>query len=585
MALNSASLHGFSLSLVAIAVSYLQVQSSDAICENNSLEMQNAACDAGLAEAENAGAVFLQTGRVQVTPRSPNIALIVLDQWRWDYAGFHEKDVSMPTLKEMALRGTRFTKSYVPSPLCVPSRSAFAAGRHHTNMWVTDNGQDYIQPNKSTATFMTLLQRAGYTTMVTGKDHLSSGSGVGPDGSTHASELGFDMFHRTMDKYEFCSEGDSQSIFNGRQTKRARFPIDEYGTWLLKQGRWQEQCDAYGSFAHGTACNDSQLCSNLWSKECGFNCSYSNPVDENAGIDKWVEQQAELLVRKHLSLHGTQKPWFLQVNFPSPHPPFILTDDDVRRTAKKIYPSPIEGRDSTIDKNTLLHVQRTYAALVEMLDEQLGKFTSFLKSAAAFDDTVIIVTGDHGEHLGDHGEFAKESPWEMSIHVPLVVSGPGIQNQIVERPVSTLDLVATMLELAGTKPTPHMDTQSMVPALMQGRTEGLREVILSSYLGGAGVDSSGSWGTFESAAKQFNSSSFLRLVCCPTGCIKSGLLLPAVAGQPQVALMHVTSGDGSGRYEHDVLNNPRGRGIAEATELMQELSSGYREQCLPLLAG
>lgn len=573
MAFKNAAVHRLPLSL-AIAVSYLQVQGSNAICENNSLERQKAVCDDVLTETEEAGAVFLQTRRAQVKSRSPNIALIVLDQWRWDYAGFNEPDVSMPTLKELASRGTRFTKSYVPSPLCVPSRTAFAAGRHHTNMWVTTNGVDYIQPGKSTSTFMTLLQNAGYTTMVTGKDHLSAGSGVGPDGSTHASELGFDMFHRTMDKYEFCSAGNSQSMFNGEETKRASFPIDEYGTWLLSQGLWQEQCDTYGSFGHGTACNESQLCS-YGGKQCGFNCSRLNPIDENASIDKWVEQQAELLVRKHLSLHGTDKPWFLQVNFPSPHPPFILTDSDVRRTAEKTYPFPVEGSDSISDENTLLHVQRTYAALVEMLDEELGKFVSFLKNAAALDDTVIIVTADHGEHLGDHGEFAKESPWEMSLHVPLVVSGPGIRKQIVERPVSTLDLVATMLELAGTKPAPQMDTQSMIPALTQGRSEGLREVILSSLHGFAG--------TFESAAKQFNSSSFLRLVCCPTGCIKSGLLLPAVIGQPQIALMHVTPGDGSERHEHDVLNNPRGRGIAEATELMQELSADYRERCLPLL--
>ena len=107
-----------------------------------------------------------------------------------------------------------------------------------------------------------------------------------------------------------------------------------------------------------------------------------------------------------------------------------------------------------------------YAALLELLDSELGQLLNFLESVRDLRDTIIFLTSDHGEHLGDHGEWSKFSPWEVSNHVPLIASGPGILSGRVETtPVSIIDLAATFLDLAGLQPAPWMDSRSLMPVL------------------------------------------------------------------------------------------------------------------------
>lgn len=446
-------------------------------------------------------------------------------------------------------------------------------------MWVRDNHYDYISKSaNSTPTFMSLLQKAGYTTLMAGKDHLSAKSGVGQTGSVMASELGFDLFRRCLDKYETCATAMGS-------LKQAHMPDEQYGVSLLNFNVWEKQCAAYGPYGTGFGCNSTQVCdAPPPTLECGFRCPVLNPVDNGMNIDQWAERQAEELLTGHWALNGKEQPWFLQLGFPSPHPPFILTAAEHARTANKNFPPPVDAHFENVTNNglrfnvDLLQSQREYAALLEMLDDQLERFVTFLKQNGVYEDTVIIITSDHGEHLGDHTAYGKSSAWEEANHVPLVVTGPGIRRQTLDRPVATLDMVATMLELANEKPLPEMDSVSLLPVLGGGLPQ--PRVILSGLDGAKGFDGRG--GGFESAAKLFNETAFFRVVCCLSGCIKQGSMLPITAG-PQVALMHVTPGTGVSKNEENILNKPKGRGLLEAEELLQHLSPNYRLACLPLL--
>eukprot|EP00913_Durusdinium_trenchii_P023551 g22128.t1 len=146
-------------------------------------------------------------------------------------------------------------------------------------------------------------------------------------------------------------------------------------------------------------------------------------------------------------------------------------------------------------------------------------------------DAVVVVTGDHGEHLGDHGHFAKASPWEPSIHVPLIIAGATIAPHVEEHPVSLIDVPRTLLDLAAVRPAPSMQGYSLAPALERnGKALLQRPAVMSglNYLE-----------HFDSAAALLEGS-FLKLVCCPSGCRKQGRLVPDQFS-PQVALMNVTS--------------------------------------------
>lgn len=512
----------------------------------------------------------------------PNIAVIQLDQWRFDWDGYHAPALQLPAIRRLGDGGTRFERAYVPSPICVPSRVCFASGMAYRDIWVTSNGQDYVAPGSS-PTFMSQLQGAGYATMFAGKDHLSAEHGVGLDGSTDAAAMGIDRYRRTDDKYGVCT---AQPMILMHPTRHAKEP---YGVNLTGKGVFEEQCKAYGPFARGAACEPTQVCVGKF--ECGFRCDGLSDVDEALSIDAWTEASAEELLREHLSSPQGGKPWFLQLGFPGPHPPFILSPSMREGAEGREYPPPVDANFSGIpgaENVDAAASRRAYGALVEHIDEQIARFLGFLEESGELNDTVVVVMGDHGEHLGDHSEFAKASPWEPSVRVPLIVAGLGVAAGRVERrPVSTLDVVGAILELAGAERAPRMTARSLAPMFGEGG-EAPREVVVSGLTSRVGAldpreNKAGLAADWEMALKRFNETATLKLVCCPNGCFKQGTMFPKRPGEAQLVLMSLLEESLGGGFERNVLDISTGVGVAEARELLQSLGDRFREACAPLL--
>jgi len=514
--------------------------------------------------------------------RRPNLLLILLDQWRADWAGFDDALVSMPTVKSLASVGTRFTRAYTTSPLCVPARSSLTAVREYKDMWVQKNQDLYVSPQMS-PTFMSRLRDAGYTTIFAGKDHLSGDSG-NLINATEMEVLGVDLFARSSDKYGICKNASKGGV------------MDHFGLHLKEIDLFHAYCDAVGTMGRGGCCNATPVCETVFMDECGFRCKPEGCLEPDLGVDHWSRLQAEVLLQRHWKRHG-DKPWFLQLGFPSPHPPFATSlhddvgplPDAVDAQFDYIWAQNTEGRmiqfpnpyRSSVD---VRQSRESYARLLGMLDREIHQLLHFLEKHHARENTVIAVTSDHGEHLGDHGEWAKSSPWEPSVKIPLILAGPSIRKDAIEEtPVSLIDVPRTLLDVAGATPAQAMGGYSLLPAL-RGSGPVERPAVLSGLYMPTWEDSG--WRTlseyFESVAALFNGGQFLKLVCCPRGCSKQGTLLP-FSSLPQVALMNVTSGAGTTKFEHDVLNKPSGNGLAEAKHLAEYLSSSFRSACLPLL--
>ena len=161
----------------------------------------------------------------------------------------------------------------------------------------------------------------------------------------------------------------------------------------------------------------------------------------------------------------------LQVSFPGPHDPFLVTarmrnaasdgrawpdavDDPTRRTPGGACPA--------VDRPTRAQTRCNYAAEVENLDRLFGQILNEVARARELDATVVCVASDHGEMLGDHGDAGKSKPWEASARVPLICGGPGIlRNHTVTQPVATMDLAGTFMDLASATPAPDMTTVSL----------------------------------------------------------------------------------------------------------------------------
>eukprot|EP00931_Biecheleriopsis_adriatica_P020361 TRINITY_DN13632_c0_g1_i2.p1 TRINITY_DN13632_c0_g1~~TRINITY_DN13632_c0_g1_i2.p1 ORF type:complete len:607 (+),score=89.11 TRINITY_DN13632_c0_g1_i2:161-1981(+) len=401
----------------------------------------------------------------------PNILLLFPDEWRFDWDGFNSDiPLKMPTLRKYASSGTRFKHAYVPAPLCAPSRACLASGREYDFSGVPGNTVD-IPVNQST--FYKQLQRAGYHVMMTGKDDLTKKSQIGaltgrykPFGGYRSAELGISDGIRTAGK---------DSV-----VKTWPLPHDEYGFMLqnatlqLPDGSSTTGWDShyYCFIGNMTTCNKHTFPDELYQ-------------------DDWTAANAmKLLDRK-----PNGKPWFLQVNFPGPHPPFLVTARMADSVADHDWGQPEDAKEEQSCKNSqtpgkpangAAKSRCNYGAELENLDRLFGMIIDKVTALGELDKTLVFFSSDHGDLTGDHDGEGKSTPWQESASVPLVVFG-GSSNlkvaagRLAEEPTATLDLAATFIDYAGGELAESMTTRSLRPVL-EGRADTVRPFV-SSGLG------------------------------------------------------------------------------------------------------
>lgn len=490
---------------------------------------------------------------------SPNLLLVYLDQWRFDWAGFDDPAVRAPNLASIASKGTRFTHAFTPTPLCSPARGALASGKEYDDSPVPDNQLDYPSDG-SVPTYYEQLQKVGYHVMMAGKDHLTMKSGVGPNGSINAEVLGFDDWERMPDKYE---------VFNDDYKPVPGTPYDEWSENLWQHEAYNSTGACYGAFGSGNCCDQIQGVHGL---EGGIFCPRPQPGGKAEVVypDDWTEASAERL----LDRRPAERSWFMQIGFPGPHPPFILTEAMNKSVAGRTYPLP-QGSKGSLGEDFDQVIRRAYAAEIENIDSLLGRLVAKLEASGDLGNTVIAVAADHGEMLGDYNKFSKSMPWDGSARVPMIFMGPGIKAGLeVTQPATTLDIVGTFLELAGAEKAENMTTQSMLPLLSNG-TGG--RTYVRSGLAGRGPGGTVDW---RMVVKQMNATSTMKLVCCPTGCdnINGNSTLFPTSSNAQLGLFEI----GGARLEVDLLS--RGIGKLEATELINLLPPAYKKTCWSALA-
>lgn len=540
----------------------------------------------------------------QLKGSRPNLLFIVLDQWRWDFTGLDDAKIHMPTVKQLASEGIRFTRAYTASPQCSPSRISMATAREYKHIEVSNNTDLDVERQILAPTIMSALKDAGYTTMNAGKDHLTFAMAPGNSPENvpiRMAELGVDKYDRTTDKY---------LTFNTTE------PYDSYGVYLKSQGLWDSQLSIYGSYGfpdehpEGSACKETPVHDFKLLLENGFRCTKPSPLDAlGHSPDTYVRNKSIELLQSHYQEHP-MKPWFLQVNFVSPHPPFILTPSSFERLPELHGKLPLaidaEFNETLvfdnftkpkIVKNVLkefVNVSSSrlqYGMMLQQVDGEIKELLDALDKLGARENTIIALASDHGEHLGDHGHFGKVSPFESAVRVPLIIAGNplplAVRNVEEDYPVSLIDVPMTFLELAGAQAAPTMEGHSLLPALSGKAAALTRPAVMFGmrFMEQRWVTQGLSPGVlrFDGAAALFGDS-FLKLICCPVGCRKSGNLLP-LRITPQVALMNVTPGTGVNRFEHDILNQPPGRGVAEALYLATFLAEDFQEVCVPLIQG
>lgn len=246
---------------------------------------------------------------------------------------------------------------------------------------------------------------------------------------------------------------------------------------------------------------------------------YASPKSDPHHTDGLIAAEAEWVLERHAQ--RKDRPFFLAVGFFRPHTPFVAPKEpyfgyypEKQMPVVKDWepdqadiPLPALGSRKKEEENLTDDLRRqavqAYYASISFMDAQLGRVISALDRLGLADSTIIVFTSDHGYHLGEHGLWKKQSLFEESARVPLLVVAPGVSNRgtVVKTPVSHVDLYPTLAELAGVKAPGNLQGQSLVPLLKDPAAKGRGWALTEVTRGGGGEG-----GGRKKAAKDAGSS-------------------------------------------------------------------------------
>jgi len=358
-------------------------------------------------------------------------------------------------------------------------------------------------------TYFSALEKAGYHTMSTGKDDLTKKSQLGYD-------LGYDT-HNGSQTYHQAELGFTDAIrYSGKDDVVATFPLphEAYGYFLDgKTVKLDNGTQVNAFFAHKDCIRGKrELCQAT---------SYPQELYE----DDWTAQNAVTLINRA----PKDKPWFVWISFPGPHSPFAVTSNMTNSVQSRAWPLATDSDITQACQKTngepgLGLLRCNYAAEIENLDRLFGVVMEAVtaRGSSIETDTVVCAFSDHGDLAGDHNDQGKSKPWQGAVSVPLVCAGPGIQSNVtINTPMATVDIGATVLDLAGAKKEPGMTAPSF-----RGLLEGAKVASRNRTFVQSGLQS-GNFG--EAALKQgFNFRlvvaqqeswpSTFKYVCCAGKC-------------------------------------------------------------------
>ncbi len=419
--------------------------------------------------------------------KAKNILFIMFDQLRFDYlscAGHPFLDT--PNIDALAARGVRFTRAYVQSPVCGASRMSTYTGRYTSSHGAQYNGYPL---RVGEMTLGDHLRPLGMGCWLVGKTHMRADKagmerlGLSPDSVIGArqAECGFDIWVRDDGLW---SEGP------GGRYDPADSPYEAY----LKS-RGYEGSAPWADFANA-ALEDGKTASGWFLQNAGKPAN----IREQDSETPWLTGEAMRFIEH---AHG---PWCLHLSYIKPHWPYIVPapyhamygPNQVlaanRSEAERIDPHPVyaEFMQTPVarafsDDDVRARVIPTYMGLIKQADDQMGRLFAFLEKTGRMDDTMIVITSDHGDYLGDHWLGEKDLFHEPSVKVPLIVYDPseaadGTRGTTCDELVEAIDLAPTFIETAGGEVPGHIvEGHSLLPFL-QGRTpETWREFAISEY--------------------------------------------------------------------------------------------------------
>ncbi len=356
----------------------------------------------------------------------PNVLLIMADDLNDDMGVYGHAQVKTPNLDRLAARGVRFDRAYTQFPLCSPSRASLMTGLRPDATRIHDLVTDFRTTIPDVVTMPQLFQKNGYYAARVGKIyHYGNPGQIGTPGLDDPASWNHTVNPSGIDK-------DEEAKLTNFTPKRG------LGSAL-----------AY----------------------------YESPAPDEAHTDGKVASETIALLEQH-----KDRPFFLAAGFYRPHCPFIAPKkyfdmyplDSIRapgqaRPPASEVPGPAWFTDPPhwdVDAQGQRESIRAYYASISFLDANVGRLLDALDRLKLTERTIVIFVSDHGYHLGDRGQWMKQTLFERSARTPLIVAGPGVaKGRPSSRVVELLDLYPTVASLASLQPPAGLHGRSLAPLL------------------------------------------------------------------------------------------------------------------------
>jgi len=353
--------------------------------------------------------------------RPPNILFIMSDEHQADIMGpYGDKIVRTPNLDKLAAGGITFDQCYTNSPLCVPCRLSFTAGKYVSRVGAWSN--DCWLPGDDIPSIARAMTAAGYDSLLCGKQHYD---GSRRYGFTEIEKIGNNSF---------------------KTGKGGRRKADDLTPKPGLSGRFEQ---FYPSSESGVLTHDRKV---------------------TAGVQKFLAAR-----------RASDKPFFLFAGYLAPHFPLIVAQK-FWDTYKDKVPMPnipqghLEGQArnwkhlrigfnmENVPDDIVKKGRELYYGLTEWFDKQVGIILDALNKSGLAENTIVMYTTDHGENLGEHGLWWKNAAYDTATRVPMIVHWPrrwkGGQRR--KGACSHVDVVQTLVELSGGKAPKDWDGDSLV---------------------------------------------------------------------------------------------------------------------------
>ncbi len=416
-----------------------------------------------------------------------NILFIMFDQLRFDYlscAG--HPTLETPHIDRLAAKGVRFSRAYVQSPVCGSSRMSTYTGRYPSSHGAEYNG---------------FPLRVGEMTM---GDHLRPlGMGCWLIGKTHMR----------VDKAGMARLGLSKESIIGARQAECGFDV-----WVRDDGLWAQGPNGYY--------DENRSPYNEYLKSRGYKAENPWATYANAGLDEgqmasgWfmanagkpaniceADSETPWLTGEAIKfIEQAKTPWCAHLSYIKPHWPYIVPapyhdmygKDDimpvVRSEAEKENAHPVfqgfmQGRvgQAFARDDVRETVIPAYMGLIKQCDDQMGRLFDYLETSGRMQDTMIVITSDHGDYLGDHWLGEKDMFHDPSVKVPMIVYDPSpeadsTRGTVCDALVESIDLPATFVEFAGGEvPQQILEGRSLLPFLHGQPPKDWREYAVSEY--------------------------------------------------------------------------------------------------------